>query len=348
MKKNVMMRIASVLMVAVLLTTCAISGTFAKYVTKAEGTDSARVAKWGIVLTMEGDDMFAPEYEADDETFTGSEDNTDPVLSVRVDPAYLEAAKEGSIFDLVAPGTTNDGFKATIVGTPEVAVRYTLHIDADWTDVVLPAGEYTDFTKLVKDDATGEYAYGTFTLENDYHPIKWDITVAKNGGTPISLVEFAKGFNADLAAAMGMTDDGFSASDALTIVDTYDEQLATALLALINDEGEAGASNAVFTINDDDSIDLSIDFDPNRSLGFEFGLKWTWAFEQVTAADATNGLTADEAAQLALYDAADTWLGNFAAYKEFGELTDYADEFDAAEAVYTIGFNFTATATQID
>ena len=46
MKKNKMMRIASVLLVAVLLSTCAISGTFAKYTSTIAGTDTARVAKW--------------------------------------------------------------------------------------------------------------------------------------------------------------------------------------------------------------------------------------------------------------------------------------------------------------
>lgn len=48
MKKNKMMRIASVLLVAVILTTCAISGTYAKYVTSTTGTDKARVAYWGF------------------------------------------------------------------------------------------------------------------------------------------------------------------------------------------------------------------------------------------------------------------------------------------------------------
>ena len=330
MKKNTMMRIASILLVVTLLSTCVISGTFAKYVTKAEGKDQARVAKWGILLTMEGDELFAPEYEADDDTY---ESQDGAKLSVRVDPDY-----DGDIKDLVAPGTTNDGFKATITGKPEVAVRYTLHIDADWSDVVLPAGEYTDFTKLVKNE-DGELGYfEKFTLDKDYAPVKWDITVAKNGGSPISLVEYARNFNEDLANAMGMTENGFAATDAKVIVETYAEQLQNLMLSMINDEGEAGASNAQFKINDDGSIDLSIDFDPNRSLDFEFGLKWTWAFEQ--GEEIEPGIFE--------FDAADTWLGNFVAYKEFGECADYADEFDATEAAYEIGFNFVAAATQID
>ncbi len=48
MKKNTMMRIASVLLVAVVLTTCAISGTFAKYTSEKEVSDSATVAKWSF------------------------------------------------------------------------------------------------------------------------------------------------------------------------------------------------------------------------------------------------------------------------------------------------------------
>ena len=140
MKKTKVMRLLSLLLVMTLISTCAISGTFAKYVTKAEGEDQARVAKWGVLVSVEGDKLFAPEYEADDETFEGQ----GATATVRVDPDY-----DGEITDLVAPGTTNDGFKASIVGKPEVAVRYILHIDKDWTDVVLPAGNYTDFTHLV-------------------------------------------------------------------------------------------------------------------------------------------------------------------------------------------------------
>ena len=51
MKKNAMLKIAAVLLVAVLLTTCAISSTFAKYVSSYESTaETARVAKWGLYV----------------------------------------------------------------------------------------------------------------------------------------------------------------------------------------------------------------------------------------------------------------------------------------------------------
>lgn len=63
MRKNKMMRLASCLLVAVLLTTSMISGTFAKYVTTASGSDSARVAKWGFdTTTIVMEDLFASTY----------------------------------------------------------------------------------------------------------------------------------------------------------------------------------------------------------------------------------------------------------------------------------------------
>ena len=71
MKKNKMLRIASILLVVTLLSTCVISGTFAKYVTKAEGIDAARVAKWGIIVGVEGDSAFKTEYETDDSSYPG-------------------------------------------------------------------------------------------------------------------------------------------------------------------------------------------------------------------------------------------------------------------------------------
>lgn len=48
MKKNMIMRFASVLLVATLISTCAISGTFAKYTSSATGSDAATVAKWAF------------------------------------------------------------------------------------------------------------------------------------------------------------------------------------------------------------------------------------------------------------------------------------------------------------
>lgn len=119
MKKNKMMRIVSVLLVAVIITTCAISGTFAKYVTSGSGSDSARVAKFGVTVTGTGE-TFAKTYEAHDESFTV---NTNTVVSTE---------------KVVAPGTSGSMADFTITGTPEVAVRVnftgTLELGDKWVD----------------------------------------------------------------------------------------------------------------------------------------------------------------------------------------------------------------------
>ena len=114
MKKNKMMRIASVLLVAVLLTTCAISGTFAKYITEKESTDTARVAKFGVDLAVTVDGAFATEYDAD----TTATDK----LGVAIAKTVVASSTDSD--NLVAPGTNGDLMaSATIAGTPEVAVN---------------------------------------------------------------------------------------------------------------------------------------------------------------------------------------------------------------------------------
>ena len=111
MKKNKMMRIASVLLIAVLMTTCAISGTFAKYVTSAEGGDSARVAKWGVNITVSGE-TFAEAYD--------TSANVQTVISNASD-------------DVVAPGTGGSLAALAVTGTPEVQVTVTYEAELTLT-----------------------------------------------------------------------------------------------------------------------------------------------------------------------------------------------------------------------
>lgn len=96
MKNNKMMRVASALLVAVLLTTCVISGTFAKYTTSASGSDTARVAKWGVNVTVAGT------------TFATS---------------YGTTATSSSTTKIVAPGTSGSMAAVALSGTPEVSVQ---------------------------------------------------------------------------------------------------------------------------------------------------------------------------------------------------------------------------------
>ncbi|MGN1319960.1 MAG: hypothetical protein ACI4U6_02460 [Acutalibacteraceae bacterium] len=119
MKKNKIMRIAAVLLVAVILTTCAISGTFAKYVTSTPGSDSARVAKFGVTVTGTAD-TFEKTYAKDDMGFT------------------LAANTVVSTTDVVAPGTDGSMAAFNLTGIPEVAVNVaftgTLELGDKWVD----------------------------------------------------------------------------------------------------------------------------------------------------------------------------------------------------------------------
>ncbi len=116
MKKNKMMRFASMLLVLTLLSTCAISGTFAKYTTENTSTDSARVAKWGVTITSKGD-AFAKEYET-----------TDTNVST-IAKSVVNTSTDNK--NLVAPGTSGTFTTSVISGTPEVAVAITYEAIVD-------------------------------------------------------------------------------------------------------------------------------------------------------------------------------------------------------------------------
>lgn len=117
MRKNKMMRLASALLVAVLLTTCAISGTFAKYVTTDYTEDTARVAKWGVTIAgTKGLDntMFSDSYKDTPMTYVDNEAG---------DAITVQASTAGT--NIVAPGTESTLSAFDISGTPEVDVEVT-------------------------------------------------------------------------------------------------------------------------------------------------------------------------------------------------------------------------------
>ena len=122
------MRLASFLLVAVLISTSAISGTYAKYVTNGSGSDTARVAKWGVQVQA-FDGMFSKSYATHDTSLTGDEQDivgTDSVVSA------------GDEMNVVAPGTSGKMAEINVTGTPEVAVRVSYAASditlANWVD----------------------------------------------------------------------------------------------------------------------------------------------------------------------------------------------------------------------
>lgn len=116
MRKNKMMRLASALLVAVLLTTCAISGTFAKYTTSVTSEDSARVAYWGFQKSnsMDLTDLFLGTY------------------------ANVESENDD---DVIAPGTFGSetfqfAYDEANAAAPEVAYTFTVAVDASCDDAI--------------------------------------------------------------------------------------------------------------------------------------------------------------------------------------------------------------------
>ena len=115
------MRVAGLLLALVLVTSCFVGGTFAKYTTGNYGEDNARVAKFGV--TVQGtSDMFDTTYKTDDTTVTAI---TNSVVAFN--------DKD----NLVAPGTKKDNcLTASVTGTPEVAVdvKYvaTMNLTGNW------------------------------------------------------------------------------------------------------------------------------------------------------------------------------------------------------------------------
>ena len=175
MKKNVMMRVASALLVAVLMTTCAISGTFAKYTSEVTGKDTARVAKWGWGENTVTLDLFKDAYDG-----------------------TVDAADDK---DVIAPGTKNT---ASIVWTtsfkPEVAYEVTfdsitntdiptaLEDKLNWT-LIIDGTETTHatFAALVAKLQEKKYEFAANTTPTINVQIGWEWPFAGNDVTDTEL-----------------------------------------------------------------------------------------------------------------------------------------------------------------
>ena len=156
-----------------LLTTCVISGTFAKYTTQAGGSDTARVAKWGVEVAASGS-LFATTYATDDANAT----------------TITNSVESSNDNEVVAPGTKSDkGITFEIKGTPEVAVRVDVKVtdvqDQAVKDIFLGAGTYADLTtgdRVDTKDGTSSTVgdKDVFTVANEYHPIKYTLRDGAN------------------------------------------------------------------------------------------------------------------------------------------------------------------------
>jgi len=186
-KKHWTLRAAGLLFALVLITSCFVGGTFAKYVTSGYGHESARVAKFGVTMSVATDTAFKQKYSKDDTTIPES---------AQINYSVESSGPE----NLVAPGTKGSDFVVlSISGKPEVAVN--VKITAEGHDVFLKAGKYPDLTTAADD---------IFTLENDYYPITYTLT--KTGErTPVAegklevITDYLNGLSKDYPANTKLT-----------------------------------------------------------------------------------------------------------------------------------------------
>lgn len=168
--KHWTLRAAGLLFALVLITSCFVGGTFAKYVTSKSASDYARVAKFGVVIEAQDNTAFKTTYATDD---AGASVGVNSVATSTTD-------------SLVAPGTKEDNAVTfSITGKSEVAVRVALTMTG--TDVFLKAGTYPDLTTANPIDK--------FILANPYYPVVF--TLKQNGA------ELASGTISEINTKLG-------------------------------------------------------------------------------------------------------------------------------------------------
>jgi len=134
MKKNKMMRIASVLLGAVLITTCVIGGTLAKYTTTITGSDTAIVANF---------DVSALGEEASTTTETATVNIFDESAIFHNNGTYTSGTDDPNVDNavadapaIIAPGTWGK-FTYEITANSQVKVNYSIDYTIDNADVPL-------------------------------------------------------------------------------------------------------------------------------------------------------------------------------------------------------------------
>lgn len=187
MKKNIMMRLSAVLLVAVLLTTCVISGTWARYVSSDSATDTAKVAKWGVTVDVTGDEAFGQKY--------------DDAISA----SGTKVVSSGA-YNVLAPGTNGNLGSVTITGKPEVMVDIEVSLVIDlgdnWKD---EGGNYycpliigglkgldyenvDDFEDAIEAlvNKVGDNVAANTTLDSDYDVnLTWEWAIESVNGTKV-------------------------------------------------------------------------------------------------------------------------------------------------------------------
>ena len=267
MKNNKNLKVACGLLVLVLLTTCVIGTTLARYTTADSASDTARVAKWGIELAV-GGTLFGTDYAENSAT-----DAPDEMIA---STSQSVSSSDGK--SIVAPGTKNTtGFAFNLSGTPEVA--YDVKVTVDYNEsiesiylvggytygVMLPeygVNETTDRSALYVKNSDGTYSSATtfdagttyyrlhdaLDLSTDYYPVVWTVKGAYRLAALDSSTNDFAGLVDTISAAVdaleGAANEDSTASFVLTwawAIDGQDDAADTILGNLMANNGNVVA-----------------------------------------------------------------------------------------------------------
>lgn len=362
MKKSKWMRLAAILLVLCLMTTSFICGTFAKYVSKDSAVDTARVAKWGVVINA-GGNLYSDAYWAN-EAAANPDMPTKWVEASITDLSITVAAENGNAKDnVVAPGTKSAGSGMVIglSGKPEVA--FTLKGKLEGKDIGIDEGDWAYLTPIEltaetfplvlaqNDDvssnikhelwvksASGDTGYipatGDFDETLDYF-LATVYTVKGNVGTCYKPVKY--NFSGSLS----------SATDLNTIVKDLCEKLET-----LYGSGTASAGGNAFGGEVEFKVNLPANTDLSAiGLGSSSApatLTWEWAFSEGDAADAGDTILG----QLMAMMKGDTPGTDYIVFN--AHLVSFADDGTVKDADGNVvgnlvtGLDLELSATQID
>ncbi len=288
MKKNKWMRLAALMLVLCMITTCAVSGTYAKYVTSDSAVDTARVAKFGVVAKIDGA-LFGATYDKHDGGTT-----PDKIISYGVNTESVSSIDAADL--VVAPGTIGDEMKLTVFGTPEVSTQVTfgdaydangVPLKAYDSDIVLAAGKYgvmVEWTGIkTKENVVGKYE---LDASGNYAPIS---TAPSTVPDKVFVLKDAADTSLYYPLIWSWA-TGTSTTQALGTPTDHTKNLA-----------DAKAAIATFFAKPENSK-----FVPNKKIDLGATLTWQWKYVD---GDVLTGSTLP----YYTYDKADTILGDMIA-----------------------------------
>lgn len=179
MKKNRTLKVAAILLVLTLITSCFVGGTFAKYITTNTASDQARVAHWG--------------FDQGTATAMANLFNTD------ADTGILSGEQDG--YTLIAPGSSGSQtfsfVNADAATNPEVAYKVTFAVTGTPATLSTELEDALVFSlKLV--DGEGDDIDGS--VQNNLTWPQLQAELKKLSGADTGVKEYAP--NADLPDAL--------------------------------------------------------------------------------------------------------------------------------------------------